>query len=422
MEETLREFAQMEQDEELCIEMIKYCPEALKYCKIQTPKIIDETMTYICLSKGVFQYVKDPTEEMCLYAIKHNVENILCIKDLTDEFILKAIRVNPNVIGYVEQTEERCLLAVSISGPVIKRIKNQTPEIHAKAIERTCCAISKMKNPSLKLQEYVMDTYPEKFSLIPDPHPDIIQRALDLDVFDSVKRITNKTPELCAIAFAKDPLQIVYIPDEYRTEEMWIEALKINGECLLAHPTIAQKVNPYWTYDRQINRISGEMPPSHFIEIAAKTFPRILEALPRQPDELCFDVLRKNPWMITQIPDPSDDMWQFAISINPEITIYYENATEEQLFTLITKDPWIMLNAKNPSLDLWLHVVKLCPGVGAFEPAPAEARELAYRLGPDTLKYCKQDIETIEMALELSPNKEETIACIRNPVWRRRYQ
>lgn len=82
------------------------------------------------------QYIKNPSEELCLIAVRQNGNAIRFIKNPTEEMCLIAINYNPYVLKYIKnQTEKMCLAAVKQEGYVLEYVKNQTPEICKLAIK-----------------------------------------------------------------------------------------------------------------------------------------------------------------------------------------------------------------------------------------------------------------------------------------------
>ena len=77
----------------------------------------------------MIQYVKNPTEEMQLEAVKH-------INNPTEKVKLEAVKKDGWIIKYIDnQTEEIKLVAVKQNGRSIKYIKDPTEEMKLEAVK-----------------------------------------------------------------------------------------------------------------------------------------------------------------------------------------------------------------------------------------------------------------------------------------------
>ena len=77
-----------------------------------------------------FFFIKDPTDEMCLEALKADGTNLAHIKSPTYEMIQFAIENTPSALQYVKnQTEQLCLEAIRGDPDTLKYVKNQTDKL-----------------------------------------------------------------------------------------------------------------------------------------------------------------------------------------------------------------------------------------------------------------------------------------------------
>lgn len=469
MIEKLREALQSpDVSEDFCFRVVERYPELLKDCFIQTYNVC-----VVALRQNPFliKDVRDQTEELCLLAIKYNSGAIEHIRNLTDEFILKALRCNAEVIGYVEQTEERCLCAVRGSPHALKHIDNPTeemlflalkmqPEVIAHRLNWTLemyeylirtkpSYIGFIPELSLELQELVMDIAPDCFKYIRNSHESIVQRAIECGTMTSLEYVKHKTREICEIALATDPTQIIHVPPEYQTDEMWFAAMEINPACLMAHPDIKNdflyRIHK-GCYTKRL--IDGEpdrcktSPPRHLVERAVVLNYNVLVILPKQPDDICMRAIKNNPAAINHIPDPSDEMWieaikrkpsllkrmknptpemiDYACSLQPELTVYKENVTDNELLDIAETHPNILEDIPSHRVSFWERLLEKDPSVlesACFDFRP-DILELALKIYPRALSYRDQSIDIVIKAMEISPDPAITLECI-DPVFRR---
>lgn len=98
------------------------------------------------------EYIKNPTKNVCLEAVKNNALAIKYIKNPTEKIYLEAIKNNGYVIKYINApTEEMYLEAVKKNGSAIEYIKAPTEKICLEAIKNNGLAIKYIDNPTEKM-------------------------------------------------------------------------------------------------------------------------------------------------------------------------------------------------------------------------------------------------------------------------------
>lgn len=97
------------------------------YTKAQMVLVDQSAGTFL---EGTFQYIENPTEKMCLKAIKMNAEVIKSIRNPAKSLCLAALDADPYSLEYIEyQTEELCLYAINKDPSTLKFVKKQTKKI-----------------------------------------------------------------------------------------------------------------------------------------------------------------------------------------------------------------------------------------------------------------------------------------------------
>lgn len=120
------------------------------------------------------------------------IKVVYCLKE---KEILNRIKENPWAIEYIENpTEEMCLYAVSKAWNALKYIKEPSYEVIKKAIESKGWAIQFVKNPSLELQELAVEKDYDSIKYIKNPASEIQIISVKKD-WSAIKYIENPSEE-----------------------------------------------------------------------------------------------------------------------------------------------------------------------------------------------------------------------------------
>ena len=85
------------------------------------------------------KYVKEQTEEICIFAVQQNGLILKYAKEQTEEICIYAVQQNGNALKYVKeqfQTEIMCITAVRKNGNILKYVKKQTHNICLAAVKQ----------------------------------------------------------------------------------------------------------------------------------------------------------------------------------------------------------------------------------------------------------------------------------------------
>ena len=142
------------QTPELCWEVVKVNPCAIKHVKDQTPELC---MMAVCRFPYVLGSIKNQTEELCLTAVRLDGMELRNVRHQTPAICMTAVKENAWALKYVEnQTEEICVAAVSQDWQALLFVNRQTEKICAAALNKSrwallytkCCPRSDVKTSS----------------------------------------------------------------------------------------------------------------------------------------------------------------------------------------------------------------------------------------------------------------------------------
>ena len=226
-------------------------------------KIIEDNLFNDKYNELSIKYIKNPTKQVCLEAVKRNGYAIQHIKNPTEEMCLEAVKRCGNTIKYIDNTtEEMQLEAVKQNGLSIKFIENPTKEMCMEAIRQDELSINFIKNPT-------KDMYLE--------------------------------------AVKQNGLVIFYI--ENPTEEMCLEAVKQNGESIKFISKKNQSfdiIQTFFDYDWSKSKYDRE----DYYEYLAKKFITKDQAL---------IMIEDNPKYINLV---SENIQKELVEIKPELKKY----------------------------------------------------------------------------------------------------
>jgi hypothetical protein len=121
----------------------------------------EEQIEYIKECYWNIGYIENPSEILCLAAVKSYGTAIKYIKNPTEEICLEAAKKDGYAIQYINNpTEEICFAAIKQYGEAIQWIKNPTIEMVKLAIDKGCKLWDDFYNQdvicwSSEVQEYI---------------------------------------------------------------------------------------------------------------------------------------------------------------------------------------------------------------------------------------------------------------------------
>lgn len=242
-----------------------------------------------------------------------------------------------------EHDEEICLELIAMHPLCLEHVKNQTPKI---------CDAAVSKNP--KAIKYVIDQT-----------DDLCKKAVFADGL-LLEHVKVKTPELCKLAFSVHRGSIMYIPDEMQTSEMALSAMNRSPNFIqyvskrLITEEIWRKAGKqilnFFTYDEATEL--GEPYVSIYINKVVRYFSRYQKNL---PSDVILQIISKNPQIIKECEDPTEEMCVVAVKSNPSVVnkcrIQYPAAIKAAIMT----NPEIIRSVPIPDLETYDHLAAIDP-------------------------------------------------------------
>jgi hypothetical protein len=225
--------------EELCWKALlasKYA--ALPFVPIQTSDMC------FCAINNVdfgFQWIREPTMEMCILAVSRCVANLRYLKEspYRDEIYMRAVSNNPKAFKYITNlTTEICTAAVNTCGSNLKYIpiEFQTLDLIKIASEKDKKFFKYVKHLTPEILNYIYEKCGVYSMCIINKElltSEIILHSLELDiveegVYDLLKVFPEelKTKENCLKAFEKSNYSIYSMPNEFKTMEICMKAFE----------------------------------------------------------------------------------------------------------------------------------------------------------------------------------------------------
>lgn len=150
-----------------------------KFCTIQTEDI--KWALVKSQYSGNFGLIENPSEDMCMEAIKRDPRLIRFIENPSEDICMEAIKLDPMAIGWIKnQTDDMKIAAVSLDGSAIMSIRDQSEDLCYLAI----------RNP-----------------------------VFNSRIFNILECINQPTLEMCMEILEKNPKLIIYVKDDRLREE-----------------------------------------------------------------------------------------------------------------------------------------------------------------------------------------------------------
>jgi hypothetical protein len=267
--------------------VVRYGPEYIQYIKNPTP----QAQMY-AIKKGVrfysinnltpklqmavvkedpedLQFMENPTPQVQMYMVKSGVHYIEYISNPTDEvqdYILKNHKEyifyikNPNdKIKSLLDLEEYQMYAVEKSTYNIKYIKNPTPQVQMYAVKKNPSYIQLIKNPTDEVQDYILDNYTEYVKYIKNPNEKVKQYKLNNNINESRMKILVNEEDLNYIKESINSGEVLKEDLRRWFKEKWVDvSKKVNGK----YPPCGRKDADGKSYPkcRPSKKISKETP------------------------------------------------------------------------------------------------------------------------------------------------------------------
>jgi len=399
----------------LCKIAIRKVPESIKYIRDQTDELCKLAISLDC---GSFQYIRDITYEHTILAIKkvlkrlengqyifaHNwqiyraikpeyitdemlklfyktknfkpmepiVEFVKCHKDLKIlKFLYTAVRgekvsdfindpLNINNLGpisrYNELTEiykyvDKSKITEELIYEIAKRVymnmnsyidrEYHTEELYLKIVREKPFALRGMY-PELITKEMKMLAIkgnPSIVQFIENPTFEMVLEATHRGKLEYVNSISDK--ELCERLVRHNYKMFKHVNWPYQTEQM----------CLFA-----VKKDPHMLEHVHYELITDEM-CSEAIKRVPKTIKYLYGTMCEEKPEICYKLVRINPYLIRYIDEPNDELCTVAVEQDPNVIRYIKNQTDKICKLAVKKNPFALKYVKKQTLELCREAV-----------------------------------------------------------------
>lgn len=228
-----------EQTPEMCLVAVRCCGKALEYVKVQTPEIclaavtaapealefVDESIftnksdlleiQKIAIRKNPYaiQYCSDQTPELCELSVSLLGRAVTCIKTVSHDLAIAAIRQDPcTIMVFKNPTEDLCMTAVSTDGNCLAHIRNPTEEMCRAAIRSNPAALSHLPEAFRNLYDYAVQLHVNSLRYIrtSDQTTELCKKAVSYFP-EALRYCHSQSPELCRLAVEKDPSSVKWI-------------------------------------------------------------------------------------------------------------------------------------------------------------------------------------------------------------------
>ena len=197
-------------------------------------------MLAIKCSASVFQYIKNPTEQMNLQAVQIDGELIRFIKDPSEKVKLAAVTQDGDALRYIKDpTEQMKLIAVSNSPYVISSIASPSEKIQLFAVNKDPDSLQNFPVfPTERVQLAAVSQSGLSLQWLylkirlgeHDPISDRVKQEAIRNEPTSIKYISDASDELKELAISLDPFVIKYINGP--SESLELLAVSKNGLAL----------------------------------------------------------------------------------------------------------------------------------------------------------------------------------------------
>lgn len=394
-----------DQTEELCLEAVRINPFELQYAKYKTPAVYEMA---IKKDPDTIRFVDNPSEELCWTALKKSRSSINSIKNPTDEMIEYALKERPHfikkfnvrpeiLIEYLHHLSDKQLLS-------LKQYLTDLPEDKLyKLVKSTPKLIKVLEDPAYDLVMCALNEDPHVIEHIPNPSDEMIDCVIGKTphiLLLDVVRNRSDYEFICWVTLAKYPhaIEVVEQPteemidkyvdryfcllqDHYTEERAW-KALRRDSYALnsIKEPTIEM-----FEYVLEHNAYVLQDYP---YDIPAQIKDKMMQENPLMSPELSdMDKLKLNPDYIIEISNPTQEMEEYVIDMDPE-NLIHTSMTEELCMRAFKLDASVIFTVMEHDVD--------------FE-ATDEMIDLILRELPDALWCFPQTRKLIEQTLSYHP-------------------
>jgi hypothetical protein len=284
------------------IDQIIADPDNIQYIKDPSYEL---QMTAVKQEGQVIRFIKDPSYELQLAAVNQNGNAIQYIKDPSEEVQLAAVNQNGRALQYIKYPSyELQLAAVNQNGNAIQYIKDPSEEVQLAAVTQYGRALQYIKDPSEELQLAAVNQNGNAIQYIKDPSEELQLAAVNQNAY-VIKYIKDPSYELQLAAIKQDAFVIQYIKDP--SYELQLAAIKQNAHAI--------------QYIKD---------PSYELQLAAvNQNGNAIRHFKYPSEELQLAAVNQNGNAIQYIKDPSEEVQLAAVNQNGNAIQHIKNPTRK---------------------------------------------------------------------------------------------
>ncbi len=273
------------QTEELCIIAVKNNIDAYNFIINKTYELDKKLLD---INFNILKYIENQTEELCLIALKNNIDSFKHIKNKTYNLNKNILNIDGNMLKYIEnQTEELCLIALKNDLKSYNYIQNKTDEINK--------IYNKIHDDNIYYEKYYKKISNNGMYLkyITEQTENICLLAIDNNVA-SYEYVKNMTPNIAIAIVKKDGMLLNKIDEIFHTNDICIAALKNN-------------INAYQFIKNKTYEINAYV-------LSKKGW--LLKFIENQTDELCIIAVQNDGMALEFVKNKTKEICDMAIKSN----------------------------------------------------------------------------------------------------------
>jgi len=353
------------------------------------------------------QFVENSTYEMCKKAVLSNGLALEFVKDefKTQELYYLAINNDCDALKFVEdQTEELCIFSVKINGSALRYVKNQTQQI--------CDVASSNIEHNVGVLELMKDEFKTYNNC---------KILLTNSLCNSIKDVPPAliTYELCLLAVKNSHHDLKYVPQEYKTEIICLNAVKgywsalehIENQteemCLIA---LSGGRNRCWQSLQFMHEQTDKVCREAIEQV--DIYPELMSLIRNQTEELCKLAVENNLLTLRYIREPTEAIYLHAIEHHGGKTLtYIDNQTDYICRIAIDRDVYAMQYIDIQTDELCRYAIE--KNYEALKHIKNHTKELcryAIEIDYRALKYVKLQTDDIcEYAISINADAYQYI-------------
>ena len=343
---------------------------------------------------SLYKKFKKPSKKVTMYALSRDASCFEYIKNPTEEMIKKAVSDKPSMIQYVEkQSEELQLLAIENQAKdsffYLRHLKTLSDKVMVTWIDKVSAYdIGKIETPSKELQMYAA------------------KRAVN-----ALGYLKHIDPEVAEYIFKSDDVNFFHYPQ--LDENSQLIALIYHPEAFKSFKNTSEKVKKFAIQQDANNVLVIENPDVELLTLAIEKDFKIIQKIKKQTEELQILAMKQDIEAFNYISKFEGDAKKYFLKASGLFLEDGKSADFETQINVIKKLPWAIEFVKNPSESLQLAAVKLQGNTLQFFTNSSEkVKNTAIKTNGWAIKYIKKPTEAMkELAIKKQPN---TLKYIKN--------